>query len=393
MPNLTDIYFKNADSFDDGARLIINEGGQGSSKTFSILQNIYDILRHSPKPLIASVCSYAMPHLKIGIIRNLYKILSDYGENPAAIHNRSDHYFKIGNSTLEYFGIRDNYAKVHGPRRDILFINEANNKVTYDDFDQLNQRTHRCTFLDYNPRSEFWVHERVIPSFDHVLIKSTFRDNPWLPEAELNKILWKAGKPEFANWWRVYGEGEIGILEGQVFINWQYGEFDTSLPYGYGLDFGFHPDPDAMVKVAIDEKRRTIYLDEQFYHTGQSSDDLHRAVVTGLQDRNSLIVADSADPRMITDLKRRPGESYGSTLNIKPVKKDGTVAEWLKIMQDYQFVVTEGSHNLTKELNNYVWNDEKAGIPIDSFNHLIDAMRYYFMFQKQRAGVRSGGFA
>ena len=384
MPNLTDIYFKNAEAFDAGHRLIIDQGGQGSSKTFSILQNIYDILKHSKRPLIASVCSYAMPHLKIGAVRDLYQILASYGENPAALHNRSDHFFKIGDSTLEYFGIRDNYAKVHGPRRDILFINECNNKVTFEDFDNLNQRTHLCTFLDYNPRSEFWIHERVIPSFEHAFIKSTFRDNPWLPEAELQKILWKFGKKEFENWWRVYGEGEIGVLEGQVFINWEIGDFDTTLPYGYGLDFGYHPDPDAMVKIAIDEKRKIMYWDEQFYETGQSTGDLKRNVLRSVTSRRDLIVADCADPRMIADLSSSSGGVQGIALNIRPVKKDGTVAEWLKHLQDYKHIITPDSHNLAKEFNNYVWSDTKAGIPIDAFNHLIDAGRYYKMFQKQK---------
>jgi len=383
-PCLTNVFDRNLGAYQDGASLVIDQGGQGSSKTFSILQAIYLILKYSKTPMIASVCSYAMPHLKIGAIRDLYQVLTSFGENPGALHNRTDHFFTIGNSTLEYFGIRDNYAKVHGPRRDILYINEANNRVTYDDFDNLYQRTHRCAFLDFNPRSEFWIHDQVMPEFKHTFIQSTFRDNPWLPDAELNKILWKKDKPQFKNWWRVYGEGEVGVLEGQVFQSWEYGDFDTTLPYGYGLDFGYHPDPDAMIKVAIDEKRKLIYLDEKFYSTGQSTGDLKRSVLTAISSLNDLIVADCADPRMIADLKANGGRVGSLPINIKPVKKDGTVSEWLKSLQDYSLVITEGSHNLAKELSNYVWSDSKAGIPIDAFNHLIDAFRYYVMYQKQK---------
>lgn len=383
-PCLTDVFDRNLGAYQDGEALIINQGGQGSSKTYSILQLIYIILKHSKKPLIASVCSYALPHLKIGVIRDLYRILASFGENPAAIHNKTDHFFTIGNSTLEYFGIRDNPDKVTGPRRDLLFINEANNKVTYNDFDQLNQRTHLCTWIDFNPRSEFWVHDQVMPNFKHKFIKSTFRDNPWIPDSELNKILWKAGKPEFANWWKVYGEGEIGILEGQIFVNWEYGEFDSTLPYGYGLDFGYHPDPDAFIKTAINEKRKLIYLDEQFYKTNQSTDDLNKTVLSYIGNISDLIVAESANPRTITDLKKKGGSIRSMPLNIHPVKKDGTVSEWLKSLQDYKLIITENSFNLVKELNNYVWSDQKAGIPVDAFNHLIDAFRYYFMYQKQK---------
>lgn len=367
--------------------MIVNQGGQGSSKTFSILQLLYLTLKYSQRPLIASVCSYALPHLKIGVIRDLYKIMTLFGQDPDAIHNRSDHFFKIGNSTLEYFGIRDNYSKVHGPRRDILFINECNNKVTYDDFDNLNQRTHSCTFLDYNPRAEFWLHDLVLPHFKHKLIKSTYLDNPWIPDSELNKILWKKDKPQFENWWRVYGEGEIGILEGQIFVNWDYGEFDTTLPYGYGLDFGFHPDPDAMIKTAIDEKRKIIYLDEKMYQSGQSTDDLNTAVLARIHNYKDLIIAESANPRTIADLKAKTGKVKTMPLNIQPVKKDGTVSEWLKKLQDYKLIITEDSHNLGKELQNYVWADDKAGIPIDAWNHCIDSFRYYFMYQKQKVNT------
>lgn len=389
MTNLTRIFDRNAEAYFSGSPLIVNQGGQGSSKTFSILQLIYLILKHSAHPLIASVCSYALPHLKIGIVRDLYKIIASFGQNPDSIHNRSDHFFKFSNgSVLEYFGIRDNYSKVHGPRRDILYMNEINNKTVYDDFDNLNQRTHLCTFVDYNPKAEFWLQELVLPHFKHTFIKSTFRDNPWIPDAELNKILWKKDKDHFKNWWKVYGEGETGILEGQVFENWDYlpeGEsFPTYLPFGYGMDFGFHPDPDAMVKTAIDEKRKIIYCQEVMYKAGQSTDALHKAVLARIDSIQNLIVAESATPRTIEDLKTRKSKITQLALNIRPVKKDGTVAEWLKKMVEYKIIITRDSHNLAKELSNYVWSDEKAGIPVDTFNHLIDGFRYYFMYQKQK---------
>ena len=381
--NLTDIYFKNADAFMEGHNLVINQGSTGSSKTWSILQFLYDLAKYCPKSLIISVCSYALPHLKLGAIREFDKILIDYGENPGEICNKTDFVYKIGNSVIEFFGIEGNLAKVHGPRRDILFINEANKKITYDIFDQLHTRTRMCTFLDYNPTSEFWIHTEVMPNFKHKYIHSTWRDNPHLSEVEKQKILSKYDKKGFENWVKIYGEGEIGILEGQIFTNWTLGEFDDSLPYGFGLDFGYHPDPDAMIKVAIDEKHKKIYLDEKFYETGQSTDDLKRSVLQSINSHDNLIIADCADPRMIADLRKQSGAARFS-LNIHGVKKDGTVSEWLKSMLGYEMIVTEDSYNLAKELGNYIWSDKKAGIPIDAFNHLIDAARYYFMFNKQK---------
>jgi len=374
--NLTNIFAKNSDAFCDGYNLVINQGSTGSSKTWSILQLLYTIAQDSPQNLIISVCSYALPHLKMGAIREFDNILLAFGENPSAICNRTDFIYKINNSIIEFFGIEGNLAKVHGPRRDILFINECNKKITYEVFDQLHTRTRICTFLDYNPTLEFWVHTEVIPNFKHKYIHSTWRDNPYISEVELDKIMSKYNKKGFENWVKIYGEGEVGILEGQIFTNWSFGEFDSTLPYGYGLDFGYHPNPDAMIKTAIDEKRKKIYLDECLYKTGQSTVDLEDSVRDSIEKENDLIVADCADPRMISELE--------NIFNIIAVKKDGTVSEWIKTLLGYELIVTERSYNLIKELGNYIWSDKKAGIPIDAFNHLIDAFRYYFMFQKQR---------
>jgi phage terminase large subunit len=376
--NLTDIFFKNLDAYDGKENLIINQGSTGSSKTWSLLQLLYLIARQSPEAMVISITSYALPHLKMGAIRDFDKILIEFGVNPGDICNKTENIYKINKSIIEFFGIEGNLAKVHGPRRDILFINEANKKITYDIFDQMHTRTRICTLLDYNPTSEFWVHTEVMPNFQHRYIHSTWRDNPYLSEIEKQKILGKYDKKGFENWVKVYGEGEIGFLEGQIFTNWTFGDFDNSLPYGYGLDFGYHPDPDAMTKVAIDEKRKKIYLDERLYLTGQSTSELRQSVITAKDRPEDIVIADCADPRMIRELKG---------LRVQPVKKDGTVSEWLKTLMDYELVITENSYNLQKELNNYIWSDKKAGIPIDAFNHLIDSFRYYFMFQKQKVST------
>ena len=374
QPKITRVFQKNSDALVESHNLIINQGGQGSSKTWSILQLFYFWALNSPERKIFTICSYALPHLKLGAIRDFEKILLSFGEKPDTIHNKTDHFFRVGNSIIDYFGIRDNYSKVTGPRRDFLFINECNNKVTYDDFDQLNQRTHQCTFLDYNPRSEFWVHDEVIPYFRHAFIKSTYLDNKYLPQSEKDKILWKKNKPKFENWWKIYGEGETGQYEGIIFTDWEYGEFDDTLSFSFGLDFGFHPSPDALTKVAIDKKRKIIYASECIYETGLLPSGLSNKVGE-YASRNNQIIADSADPRMIKNLQ--------SKYNIRGVKKTGTLAEWIRLIQDYKIIVTEGSNNLAKELNNYVWSDKKAGIPIDEWNHLIDGIRYVFMNQNQ----------
>ncbi len=368
-PNLTEVFSKNLNAYRSGANLIINQGGQGSSKTFSILQLLYLIAKKGAKRI--TVVSYALPHLKHGAMADFDKILESFGENVALIKNKTESTYSIGNSTIDFIGVENNEAKAHGIRRDILFINECNKKISYNVFDHMNSRTQECTFLDFNPDQEFWLHTTVIPNFKHVLIKSTFLDNPWLPERELSNILMKKDKAGFENWWQVYGLGELGKLEGAILPNWRYGEFDTSLPYGFGCDFGFN-DPDVLIKVAINQRKKIIYCDQKIYKENNSADQL-RQLIANHAVKNALIVADCADARMIAELKRY--------FNINPVnKKRWTVAEALKIMQDYEIVITENSNDLARELNNYIWNDKKAGIPIGDFNHAIDAIRYIFQY-------------
>ncbi len=374
---ITNVLRRNSEAYRAGHNLIVNQGGQGSSKNYSILQLFYNLAKNLPEQRIFTITSYALPHLKIGAIRDFENILRSAGENVNAIHNKTDKFFRIGQSIVEYFGIRD--SKGVGPRRDYLYVNEINNRIDYQDFDHLFQRTHICTWVDYNPRNEFWLHDKVLPHFRHALIKSTFLDNPHLPKGEIRNIMSKKDNPKFENWWRVYALGEMGKFEGTIFPNWDHGDFNPDgLPFRFGLDFGFHPHPDSMVKVAIDSKKKIIYLEECFYKSGQLPSELSDSI-GNYASRNDKIIADSADPRMIANLRLK--------YNIEGVKKTGTIAEWIRLMQDYKFILTDESHNTAKEFNNYVWDDKKAGIPIDAWNHQIDPARYVFMAQSQTRPV------
>lgn len=388
---LTNVFHRTGEAFlkavnGTGPRLIINQGGQGSSKTVSTLQVIYNGLKFSKTPMSTTFCSYALPHLKQGVIKDFDQIvLSSFGENIGLIKSSpSQPVYNIGQSEINCYGVEGNLAMAHGPRRDILFINECNRKITYEVFDQLFSRS-KITFLDFNPDQEFWLHDKVLPNYPHVLIKSNFMDNPYLPEAEMNNILMKKDKPGFENWWRVYGLGELGKLEGAIFPNWRYLNEDEQWPdylsYGYGLDFGFQ-DPDSCVKVAIDQKAKKIYVDEKLYQSGNSAQRL-REQLSQFVHGTELIIGDCADARMIYDLRSvKPPQGF----NIRPVNKGKwTIGDAIKMMQGYEIIITRTSYNLAKELGNYIWNDKKAGIPIDAFNHLIDAMRYWFMETTDRA--------
>jgi phage terminase large subunit len=372
MVTATNVFQRNFEAYERGDSLILDQGGQGSSKTTSILQVLYGIWIKGDGKRI-TVCSYALPHLRLGAMADWEKILRSFNVDIDAVRNKTENTYTMGGSVVDFYGVEGNLAKAHGPRRDILFINEANKRITYEIYDMLATRTHGTVFLDFNPDHTCWLQEIVMPNFPHTLIKSTYLDNPWLPAREVQNIESKRDKPGFEMWWRVYGLGELGSLEGAILTNWKYGEFDNLLKYGYGMDFGFN-DPDVLVKVAKDDKNKILYCDEKIYRSGNTPEQL-RDMMKFHVNRNDLIIADSADSRSINDLVRY--------FNIKGVNKKAVqVAEVLRQMQDYEIVITEQSSNLAKELDNYIWHDRKSGVPIGSFNHAIDAVRYYFMGAK-----------
>lgn len=359
----TKVFSKNIAAINKGKKILVNQGGTRSSKSYSILQILYIIAKACNKKLIISVVSRALPHLKLGVMRDFDNILISHGEIPEQLKNKSNNTYLINKSIIEFFGT-DQLGKVHGPTRDILFVNEAN-FIKHEVYDQLAIRTKDLIFIDFNPTREFWVHTELIPKTNGVeLIKSTYLDNEFLFKSQIERIEAKKGNTQ---WWRVYGEGEVGQLEDAILTNWKYGEFDNTLPFGYGLDFGSR-HPDAMVKCAVDRNNKKIYWKEEIFENGLSTNSLGRLVLNKV-DKGKLIVADSAAPRSIQDLK-------GLGLNIVEVHK-GRIVDDIKMLWDYEIIVDPESYNLAKELSNWVWLDKKGEIPIDEDDDLIDAGRYY----------------
>jgi phage terminase large subunit len=354
-------------------RYVFNEGGTRSSKTYSVNQVIYNLAVEDKESTINSIVSETMPHLRKGAMRDFLMFLKSNNLYSERNHNKSDNIFTVNKSIIEFFSI-DTPDKVHGPERDRIFINELQ-YIDYDTFFHLAQRTRKQIFADWNPISEFWIYPEYINNSqykdDITLIHSTIKDNPFEVE-EIKKDIYRRAERD-PNYKRIYLEGLIGQPEGVIYPNWSYGEFDNSLQYGFGLDFGFHPDPDAMVKIAIDQHNRKIYAKECFYLNDLQISDLRKEVKLYARP-HELIIADSADPRMISELK-----SGGDTrFNIKGIEKhEGSVLEGIRLVQDYDIITDKESINLVKELRNHTWNDKKAGIPNKGFNHLLSGIRYY----------------
>lgn len=374
--NVTRIYIDTLRALLNNKRYIINKGGSRSSKTFSELQVFKTIADHSKKNEVNTIVSHSLPHLKGGAIRDFDNILISEGIEPDSIRIKNPYEYKLGSQIIEFVSF-DKIGKALGGARDRLFINEAN-KMPFAICHHLMQRTTGSIFIDYNPSHKFWIDDNgYITNPESEVIHSTFLDNiqnlsegqiydfqqakikAEIEEANDNKGYW-------FNWWRVYGLGLDGIVEGAIFHNWKVGEFDNSLPHSYGLDFGSR-DPDALIKCAIDRSKNKIYLKEEIYTTGLSSGQLLCEIKSKGVD-NKLIIADSQATRTITDLKL-------GGLNIRPVIKT-MIVEGIKIMQDWEIIIDPESINLIREFTNYVWLDRKGEIPSDTENHGIDASRY-----------------
>ena len=362
----TTVFEQNLTAYNNKDRIIINKGGTRSSKTYSILQLLFLIAQFSKKPLVISIVSYALPHLKLGAMRDFEKILITYGIIPGSVKNISESFYKINGTIIEFFGV-DNLGKVHGPERDILYINECNYIKSFDIVRQLLVRTRGTVFLDYNPTREFWIDNEMIGKRECTIIHSTYKDNEYLTYAQIQEI---ESNKHNENWWRVYGEGLIGRLEDCILTNWEFGEFDNSLPFIYGLDFG-SKHPDAMVKVAVDTKNGLVYWDEVIYQSGLSTGQLTELITTKTEN-GKLIIADSSGKRTIQDLTN-------AKLNVKPTVKN-PIIEDVKKLWGYKIIVTPTSYNLSKNLNNWVWLDKKGEIPIDIDDDAIDAGRYGFAY-------------
>ena len=355
-------------------RIKIVQGGTSASKTYSILAVLIDkALRKDG--LEISIVAESIPHLRRGALKDFVKILKWTNRFYDQQFNKSllTYTFKNG-SYIEFFSADDS-NKLKGARRDILYINECNN-VTFESYNELSIRTKQEVYLDFNPANEFWVHKELKDEPDTDFIILTYKDNEALDESivtQIEKNRDKAATSSYwANWWRVYGLGQVGSLEGVVFNNWK--EIDT-IPkeaklIGIGLDFGYTNDPTAAIEIY--NYNGTRIVNELVYRTGMVNSDIAKILPSSI-----IIYADSSEPKSIEEIRRQ-----GKT--IKGVTKGADSINYgIDVMQRQDYLVTKQSTNLIKELRSYCWDTDKQGQrmrkPIDHYNHAIDALRYHEM--------------
>jgi phage terminase large subunit len=354
-------------------RVRVVRGGTSASKTFSIIPLLIDYAIATPKSEI-SIVAETIPQLRRGALRDFLKIMDLIGMYDDSRFNKSSLVYTFSNGSYIEFFSADMSAKLRGARRDVLFVNECNN-VEWEAYYQMAIRTRKFIYLDYNPVAEFWVDTELIKDNDTDFVVLTYKDNEALDKSIVNEIEKARDKAEtseyWANWWRVYGLGEIGQVQGTIFTNWhQIDNVPQEAKYiGIGCDFGYSNDPTAIVMVY--KWNNEFILDEIAYQKELSN----KAIADILKPYGGLVVCDSAEPKSIADLR-----SYG--INATPcVKgKDSIINGIQKIQALDRIHITKRSTNLIKEFRGYVWKTDRNGValnePIDFLNHGIDGCRY-----------------
>ena len=353
------------------------QGGTSAGKTYAILPILIDIAAKSAFSEI-SVVAESIPHLKRGAMKDFKKIMYETGRWFEDRWNATDFKYTFGNgSQIEFFSA-DNDAKLRGARRDWLYMNEANN-MTFHAYTELASRTKKGVYLDWNPTNPFWFHDELINDSDVDFLIINYLDNEACPESALNFIIKAKEKAEkgssfWTNWYRVYGMGEIGSLEGVIFNNWdQCDQIPKEAEFiAYGLDWGFTNDPTALIEAYRHDGK--IYVNELLYQTKLTNSEIVGRLKQYEVKTAQCIVADSAEPKSIQDISN-------AGFYIEAARKGpDSVKASIDRLQQYDLRITKTSLNLIKELRQYRWAKDREGRPLnapeDIMNHAIDALRY-----------------
>lgn len=358
---------------DDDYRIVVEQGGTSAGKTISTLWVLLDYaLTHSGK--VISIVSDTFPNLRKGAIRDFLDICRETRVLEVATWNKTESTLTLPNGTIIEFFSTDMMSAL-GARRDILYINEAN-RISWDTFSQLEVRTREKIVIDFNPVAEFWAHTELLKSGrrDVAFLKTTYRDNEALDSSTVNAIEMRKGDGT-SNWWRVYGLGEIGSLEGNIYQGWlprDEEEIRKGRLIRYGLDFGFSNDETALVAI-YQQEDDSLGLVEEIYQTGILASKYPEILKSHNIDPTVLIVADGARPEIIADI-----EEKGFCI-VSALKDAGSVLRGIGYVQDTKIVYA--GKNLEREFLSYKWRVQKStgktiDQPQDGNDHLMDAIRY-----------------
>ena len=349
-------------------KILVEQGGTRSGKTYNILLWIIFKYCYENSKKTITICRKTFPAVRGTVMRDFLDILKIHQLYNEENHAKSANEYYINGNLIEFISL-DQPQKIRGRKRDLLFVNEAN-EINFEDWQQLIFRTNDRIIIDYNPSDEFhWIYDKVLTRDDVEFYQTTYKDNPFISEEIIQEI--ERLKDTDENYWRVYGLGERGQSRSLVFTFQTTKDIPTEAKLiARGLDFGFSNDSTALVETYILDQN--MYVNELIYRTGMTNQDIGNEFARLKLDRRDEVFCDSAEPKSIEEIHRMGW-------NVKPTYK-GSINIGIDMIRRYKLNVTEGSLNIIKELRNYKYIEDKNGQltnkPIDAFNHAIDALRY-----------------
>ena len=354
---------------DSKTKIVVEQGGTRSGKTFNILMYIIFHYCQSNKGKTITICRKTFPAVRSSVMRDFFDILKTHNKYDEAHHNKSNSEYTLDGNIVEFISV-DQPQKIRGRKRDFLFINEGN-ELDFEDWQQLVFRTTEKIVIDYNPSDEYhWIYDKVLNRDDVEFYKTTYLDNTFLDPSIIKEI--ERLKETDEQYWQIYGLGEKGISKATIFNYFEVPHIpiDAEL-VSFGADAGYTNDPSTLVSVY--KKDHNLYIKEHLYRTMMTTSDLSSHFKQEGVGRNPIYF-DAAEPRLIDEL-RRMGH------NIQPsLKGRDSVNAGIDLLKRFKIHLVASDDNLIMEFRNYKWVTDKSGkltnTPVDKNNHLIDAVRY-----------------
>ena len=362
-------------------KIVVEQGGTRSGKTYNILLwIIFEYCTYNRNKTI-TICRRSYPSLRATVLRDFLDILKTNNLYNEVYHNKSNSEYNLFENLIEFVAL-DQPQKIRGRKRNLLFINEAN-ELHYEDWQQLIFRTQERIIIDYNPSDEYhWIYDKVLTREDTAFFQTTYKDNPFIEETLIKEI--ERLKETDEQYWQIYGLGLKATSRATIFNYYECSGIPEDARFiSYGGDAGYTNDPTTLVSIYI--KDHSMYIKEHLYRTMMTTVDIHNKLKEE-NIRRELIYFDSAEPRLIDELRRMGW-------NIRPsVKGRDSVNAGIDLLKRYKLFITSDSNNAIQEFRNYKWTEDKSGkltnTPQDKNNHLIDAVRYaaYSVLSKPNFG-------
>ena len=350
-------------------KIIVEQGGTRSGKTYNILLwIIFEYCTHNTKKII-TICRKSFPSLRATVLRDFLEITKSNQIYSELYHNKTNSEYHMFGNLIEFVAL-DQSQKIRGRKRDLLFINEAN-ELYFEDWQQLIFRTQEKIIIDFNPSDEYhWIYDKVIPRSDCEFHKTTYLDNPFVEDAIKQEI--ERLKDTDEQYWQIYGLGERAASRSTIFRYVEIKQIpEEANLISYGMDFGYTNDPTTLVSLyTLDHN---LYIKEHLYRSKMTTNDINKFLKSEQLQKNP-IYADSSEPRLINELRLMGHNIFQS------IKGKDSINAGIDLLKRYKIHILSDSTNAIQEFRNYKWVEDKTGkltnVPIDLHNHIIDPCRY-----------------